>query len=768
MHKDDTYLSVIIPAYKEADRIGATLDDLRGYFSDKSYAYEILVIIDGSPDETERIVSEYQREMPQIRILLNEHNCGKGYSVKRGMMESRGKYRLFMDADDSVKIREVETFIDEMESGGHDIAIGSIAFTYMDTKERSGWHRRVFGSISKLLIRIIAIPWIYDTQRGFKVFTARAANDIFPYQRINRFGFDIEILLIGSMHGYSIAELPVEWDNPGGSTVHLADYAKTFVELGNIFMNKARGLYDRHIIRLNGAPLAKRFFYELTYIPRRIIRELIDTPMHLHVRSIGEHGMFYRGKRFMNYTNLPLSDIALYNLARAQKTFLVFAIVGTIVCMLIDWHVTLVVIISTITVLYFLDLLFNIYLMLRSINRNPEIGVDDEEIAALDEASLPRYTIFCPLYKEWQVIPQFVNAMDALDYPKDKLEIIFLLEENDVRTIEEVRTARLPSHFKTVIVPDSNPKTKPKAMNYGLKTVTGEYLVIYDAEDMPESDQIKKAVVVFSKTSPQTICVQAKLNFYNVSQNFLTKIFTAEYSLWFDLILPGLQSLDAPIPLGGTSNHFRVDILRKLSGWDAFNVTEDCDLGMRLAKHGYRTAIIESTTYEEANSDVLNWYNQRSRWIKGYIQTYFVHMRNPQRFRGGWRDLAMFQLTVGGKVFSMFVNPLFWTITATYFLFRATAGDFIESFFPGIILHIGVLSFVFGNFLYLYNYMIGCAKRGFYHLIKYTFFIPFYWFGMSVAAWKAVYEVAVKPHYWSKTVHGLHLSKPVPKPATTS
>jgi glycosyltransferase XagB len=240
----------------------------------------------------------------------------------------------------------------------------------------------------------------------------------------------------------------------------------------------------------------------------------------------------------------------------------------------------------------------------------------------------------------------------------------------------------------------------------------------------------------------------------------LTRVFTAEYSLWFDLVLPGMQSMNGPIPLGGTSNHFRTKDIQKLRGWDAFNVTEDCDLGIRLAKMGYTTAIIESTTMEEATSHFWNWYGQRSRWIKGYIQSYLVHMRNPKDFtdKGKHYHLLAFQFIVGGKILSMFINPLMWCITIVYFALRPYAGDFIESFFPSTILYIGVFSFVFGNFLYLFYYMIACAKRGYFDLVKYVYVVPFYWLMMSFASWRAVYEMIVKPHYWAKTQHGAHLT----------
>jgi cellulose synthase/poly-beta-1,6-N-acetylglucosamine synthase-like glycosyltransferase len=213
--------------------------------------------------------------------------------------------------------------------------------------------------------------------------------------------------------------------------------------------------------------------------------------------------------------------------------------------------------------------------------------------------------------------------------------------------------------------------------------------------------------------------------------------------------------------LGGTSNHFKTSALKELKGWDSFNVTEDCDLGVRLAKKGYRTAIMDSITLEEANSNALNWFWQRTRWIKGYVQTYFVHMRNPLSFLMGSKKthLFTFQLVVGGKILSTLINPLLWILTLLYFLFRAHVGTFIESFFPLPVLYMGVFSFVIGNFLYMYYYMIGCVRHGHFSLVKYVFFVPIYWLAMSTAAWVAIYKFLTKPHHWFKTQHGLHLQK---------
>ena len=468
------------------------------------------------------------------------------------------------------------------------------------------------------------------------------------------------------------------------------------------------------------------------------------------------HGFHYRGREFVSHTNLKNHSSAFHRLSHRQLLSIGVVLILLGSSFYFDWENTLIVSVGILTVLYFGDLLFNLYLIYRSFAKPTELTVSPDKISSLSEDSWPAYTILCPLYKEAHVIPQFVEAMSRMDYPKDKLQVMLLLEADDQPTILAARNLNLPSYIEIVVVPDSSPKTKPKACNYGLLKSRGVYTTIYDAEDVPDPLQLKKAVVAFRELGPKTVCIQAKLNFYNPKQNLLTRIFTAEYSLWFDLVLTGLHSIDAPIPLGGTSNHFPTAKLRELDGWDAFNVTEDCDLGMRLVKKNYSTAVIDSVTYEEANSGLMNWLLQRTRWIKGYIQTYFVHMRALKDFKASHK--ITFQLVVGGKILSMIINPLMWAITISYFVFRATFGVWVEQFYPGIVLYMAVFSLIFGNFLYIYYYMIGCAKREYDDLIKYVIFVPFYWLGMSIAAWRAFGEMITNPHYWSKTKHGLHLN----------
>jgi cellulose synthase/poly-beta-1,6-N-acetylglucosamine synthase-like glycosyltransferase len=468
------------------------------------------------------------------------------------------------------------------------------------------------------------------------------------------------------------------------------------------------------------------------------------------------HGFHYRGSTYVSHTDLPNSQSAFHRLSYRQIAAILLIAFTLIVSSTLDWHATAVISVAVMTALYFGDLLFNLYLIYRSFAKPTEITISQDEIDTVSEKDWPTYTILCPLYKESHVIPQFVEAMSRLDYPKEKLQVMLLLEADDKVTISAAEELSLPSFVEIHIVPDSSPKTKPKACNYGLTRARGQYTTIYDAEDVPDPQQLKKAVIAFKQLGERTVCIQAKLNFYNPKQNLLTRIFTAEYSLWFDLVLTGLHSIGAPIPLGGTSNHFPTAKLRELHGWDAFNVTEDCDLGMRLVKKNYHTAVIDSITYEEANSGLMNWLLQRTRWIKGYIQTYFVHMRAVKDFKSSHK--ITFQLVVGGKILSMIINPLMWVITISYFVFRSSFGVWVEQFYPAPVLYMAVFSLIFGNFLYMYYYMIGCAKREHDDLIKYVIFVPLYWLGMSIAAWRAIAEMVTNPHYWSKTKHGLHLN----------
>ncbi|WP_412709435.1 glycosyltransferase family 2 protein [Atrimonas thermophila] len=416
---------------------------------------------------------------------------------------------------------------------------------------------------------------------------------------------------------------------------------------------------------------------------------------------------------------------------------------------------TLSVLLSIINLAYFANVLFKFVISLWGARIEKESITFEGDFKDLRENELPVYTILLPLHREpLSVIKQLVEGIRQLDYPPEKLDVLFLIEENDRETLENCKKSHPPYNVRFILVPEGAPKTKPRACNFGLFFARGELLTIYDAEDVPEPDQLKKAVAAFRNAPPEFVCLQAALNFYNRNQNLLTRLFTLEYSYWFDYLLPGLFVLRLPIPLGGTSNHFKTQALLELGGWDPFNVTEDADLGMRASYRGYRVGIINSTTFEEANSKLRNWIRQRSRWLKGYLQTFLVHNRRPLRVlrSSGFSGWLTLQLFIGGTPLGQAASVPLWLLFV-FWLFTKRAFGF--SFLPDFIMVIGLLNLLLGNFLGIYLSMLAVFRRGFYELLPFALLNLFYWFLAGVAAWKGIFQLFTRPFFWEKTVHGL-------------
>lgn len=404
---------------------------------------------------------------------------------------------------------------------------------------------------------------------------------------------------------------------------------------------------------------------------------------------------------------------------------------------------------------YLVATLYKLYLIRASVQPDALLSFSAAEIAAAEPRDWPIYSVIVPMYKEPETVPQMVAALTAMDYPADRKDVQLLLEEDDEATVSAARALDMPPGFRITLIPPSHPRTKPKACNIGLQLARGRYLVIYDAEDKPEPDQLKKAVLAFERMGPHTACVQSRLNYYNPHQNLLTRWFTAEYSAWFDMQLPGLSALHTVIPLGGTSNHFVTEVLHELLGWDAYNVTEDCDLGVRLFRAGYGTCMLETTTWEEACSSLPFWIRQRTRWQKGYIQTWVVHMRNPLRLAReiGWRNFMHFQLLVGGTIFSALVNPIFWIMALVWFVVQPAG---VAALFPGPVFAAGTFCLFVGNFAFVYANLLGCYKRRYDTLLLWNLLTPIYWMMMSYSGWRAFIQFFRDPFYWEKTQHGLN------------
>lgn len=406
-------------------------------------------------------------------------------------------------------------------------------------------------------------------------------------------------------------------------------------------------------------------------------------------------------------------------------------------------HETISVLVAAAALFFLCAVVFRLALFLAALDDRARPAA----LPAVYEDDLPSITVMLPVYREKEGLPILAEAMRRLDYPRDKLDFKLLLEPDDRETFNEARRLGLDRMFEFVFSPAFGPKTKPKACNAGLVRALGEFVVIYDAEDAPEPDQLKKAAAAFAVGDSSLACVQARLNFYNKNDNLLTGLFALEFALWFDFLLPGLQRLGMPIPLGGTSNIFRTEILRAVGGWDPFNVAEDADLGLRLARLGYRTEILDSTTYEEANCRLGNWIRQRSRWMKGYMQTFIVHMRDLEGFHRACslRGILALHLFVGGNFIGALVAPLIWI--------AAAAAAFAGVRLNGPVVTINIVALVAGNLLIMALAAAAPARRGWAGLVALAVMAPVYWQLVSLGAWKGLVDLVRRPHHWEKTNH---------------
>ncbi|MCX3263615.1 glycosyltransferase family 2 protein [Pedobacter agri] len=445
---------------------------------------------------------------------------------------------------------------------------------------------------------------------------------------------------------------------------------------------------------------------------------------------------------------------AFITFSSMQLVFIFSAIAITTVSLFLSFINTTILINILMSSFFLIAIVFKLFLALTGSKLELFQAVSKKELASIRDIDLPIFTIQLPVYKEDKLIRKLIWNLQSLDYPRERLDIKLLIEEDDDKTLNAVRDLDFPAIFEVIVVPFHLPKTKPKACNYGLHFSRGEYLTIYDAEDVPDTDQLKKVVSLFRKLPSNYICIQCALNYFNRNENLLTRMFTLEYSYWFDYMLPGLGTLDIPIPLGGTSNHFKLRNLLELGGWDPFNVTEDADLGIRAFAKGYKVALVNSTTYEEANNEPFNWIRQRSRWIKGYMQTYLVHMRNPAQLirKIGWKGFLGFNFFIGATPVTFLLYPLLLTLFVFYLVFDLKN---IRTIFPGWVLYISMFNLAIGNMLMIYLNMIAVFKRRYYELILFSIANPIYWLLHSIAAYKGLWQLITKPFYWEKTDHGL-------------
>ncbi|MDQ3008255.1 MAG: glycosyltransferase [bacterium] len=449
------------------------------------------------------------------------------------------------------------------------------------------------------------------------------------------------------------------------------------------------------------------------------------------------------------------------HLQMIMAVFILAAVFYTVVFEANGWLTVGRAFVALSTTMYLVMWIYSIIVVTISTN-DAVIEVTDEDVQNSTRDRWPYLSVMVAIYNEAAMVPYLVANMKQLEYPDWDHQVIFVVEERDRETIDALLAQMLPSNFSIVIRPHKHPskKTKPGAIMYAIRDANAldpksQLFVIYDAEDNPPSDQLKKAVIAYErvrKQHPHVRCVQGMLAFANSKENWLARLFSLDYANHFRLMLPGLAKAGLLAPLGGTTNFIDTQVIKDL-GYDEANVTEDLDLAVKMWLAGIGTRVFSSTTMEEAVTHPRPWIRQRSRWIKGAMQTAAVYARHPLfilRMKGLKGLLSIF-ITLGGSIFSPLISPIFWGLTAIYAL---TGAEFVQQLYPGALFHLASISFFFGNFTFVYFVLLAAMHTKQYSNVFFAVLAPFYWVLMSVAAYVAAQEFfSPKLHMWQKTEH---------------
>ena len=458
-------------------------------------------------------------------------------------------------------------------------------------------------------------------------------------------------------------------------------------------------------------------------------------------RLLAEHGEAVADHMANHFSRRAPHLAARSGFARWQRAAGVAAALGVVALLVVAPLVLLIVLAGAITVITAAQ----VVIAVAARWRRPRAAAPGRA-AAVPDAGLPAYTILVPAYHEQDVIGGMVRCLEQLDYPQDRLEALILVERRDTATKQAIADADPAPFIRVVEIPPGTPQTKPRSCNAGLLLAKGDLIVIYDAEDRPDPGQLRVVAAQFAAADDTLACVQAKLMVANAGQNFITRQFALEYCLRYELTLPGLARLGLPIPLGGTSNHFRTAVLRELGGWDAWNVTEDADLGMRCTALGYRVEVADSVTYGEMPHRIGAWTKQRTRWLKGFMVTALVHTRNPARtWRTFGRAGTVTMLTfMAGTPLLYLAQPIVLALWISGYKGLTAQHLPAGSIVPDVQLAVFTA----------WTALVAAAARR--HKLASAVFaplLPAYWAMHWTASWRGLYQLIRAPFLWEKTPH---------------
>lgn len=718
-------VSVIVPTNNDKVLLRRSFECIEQAFWDSGFEHEIIVVDDHSSDGTKDYIASLEGELP-VRLIEKRGVKGRSISIKEGIDAAIGNTIAIVDPD----IRFGKEGFVEMLSRvreAHIVVAANIkysSFVYGVLSRLYGW---ILGRLF-LSVRV-------NVHSGIKMFRRSLLESLrFDPEFDPRLGFDAVLLYHARRVGWIISPVPVQYKRVPFHHGYVGEVMSRVSFAYGIFVIKVV-----HILRA---------VFPFLYAPPPI-------------------EYFNAGFTNVNdYLFLSPTQSAKGHITRETTSLLFFILLTTFVGMYVLSQVFHVPILTGmafgISVLYLFLITFKFVAMSRSLPVEQDT-LSPEDLASVTDEELPVMSVLIPLYKEKEVIPQIFKYLSDFDYPQEKLDIIFILESTDTETAQAFLDMHPPSHFKALLSPDVQPKTKPKAMNVAFSAAKGDILVIFDAEVLPERDQLKRAYLTF-KLHPEAGYLHSRMDVYNADENWITRLYTGEFCYFYHYYLPGLVASNFPLPISGHSTYFRREVIEKVGAWDAYNVAEDCDIGIRIYRKGFGSGrMLDTHTWEQSTTTIPTWVRQRTRWIQGFIQTSIVQLRYPlllKRELKTWRNFVVFLILVPGNVILNILNIFQWMMFA---LWHTTHAPFLQVAYSGFTLYLATICFVVGNFFFTFYSMYALYKRKHYSTVPWAMLMFAYWIMLGIATIRATIHLFLHPYKWDKTAHFISSQKPQKK-----
>lgn len=705
-------ISVIVPSAKDRRWLPGCFKRVAEAFAGTDYEYEVIVVDDRSRDGSAEYVRSMESVLP-VRLVEKHGMKGRAGSIKEALDQSRGGRIVLLDPDLAFPRDAFLSMIGTLDMV--DVAVAERSkYPFLAYKIFSKLYRWVF---SYMLLSVHA-----DVRSGLKMFRRELLGSLrFDPHFDPRLGFDALLLFHAQRKGV-IKSVPMAYTRPMFHHGVLDSVVSR--------MSLASGIVGLTFSR------SLRVFFPFLYPPQPL--EYFEAGF----TNVNDYLFLAPEQSAKGHLTREVYFLIFYAFFFIIGYFwLIHSLTGRSFAWSFFFHIA---------VIQFALILFKVYVVSITFRLPPQPpkGLTEE-----DKQNLPVISVILPVYKEKEVLPQLCKRMAEMQYPPDKLDLIFIFEQGDDETIDAFVRMEKPAHFKGLVSPDVKPKTKPKALNVALRETKGEFLVIFDAETLPEKDQFMKAMAAF-KYSPQLDYVHCRIDVYNASVNWLTKMYTAEFAFFYNFFLPGLATVKSPTPISGHSVYFRREQLIKVGGWDAYNLAEDCDVGIRMFRNGYKNAtVLDSASWEQSTTKLGDWIKQRTRWMQGFVQTSMVNLRFPAllwKDLGSFRNVLMFVFHVPGGVFLNGLNLIQWMMLIFWVV---TNDPIIQTIFTDVLLYLSVLSFFLANLMFTYFNLLGLYYRKYYAFVGLAMLSPLYWVLLSYATLRAIVRFFRQESTWDKTNH---------------